>query len=110
MSRIIYTPAAVADIVRLAKFLSTKDKAVAKRAISAIRSEIEKASILPERYRPVPDLMHFREIIIDFGSSGYIARFRHEQGGDIYIVLIKHQLENDPLTLHKAHIFQRICI
>jgi len=98
MPRIIYTPAAISDLVRLAKFLSTKDKLVAKRAISIIRSEIEKASILPDRYRPVPDLMHFREIIIDFGSSGYIARFRYEQGGDIFIVRIKHQLENDPLA------------
>jgi len=98
MPRIIYTPAAISDLVRLAKFLSAKDKLVAKRAISIIRSEIEKASILPDRYRPMPDLMHFREIIIDFGSGGYIARFRHEKDGDIFIVRIKHQLENDPLT------------
>jgi len=98
MPRIIYTPSAISDLVRLAKFLSTKDKMVAKRAISLIRSDIEKAAILPDRYRPAPDLMHFREIIIDFGSSGYIARFRHEQGDDILIVRIKHQLENDPLT------------
>jgi plasmid stabilization system protein ParE len=97
MPRIIYTPAAIADLVRLAKFLGTKDKMVAKRAITIIRSEIQKAAILPDRYRPVADLMHFREIIIDFGSSGYIARFRHEQGGDIFIVRIKHQLENDNL-------------
>ena len=98
MPRIIYTPAAISDLVRLVKFLSTKDKMVAKRAISIIRSEIEKAAILPDRYLPVPDLMHFREIIIDFGSSGFIARFRHEQGDDIFIVRIKHQLENDPMT------------
>jgi len=98
MPRIIYTPAAVADLVRFAKFLSAKDKQVAKRAISIIRSEIEKAAVLPDRYRPVPDLMHFREIIIDFGSSGYIARFRYEPGGDLFIVRIKHQLEDDPLT------------
>lgn len=98
MPRIIYTPAAVADLIRFAKFLSAKDKQVAKRAISIIRSEIEKAAILPDRYRPVPDLMHFREIIIDFGSSGYVARFRHEPGGDLFIVRIKHQLEDDPLT------------
>jgi len=97
MPRIIYTPAAIADLVRLAKFLGTKDKMVAKRAITIIRSEIQKAAILPDRYRPVADLMHFREIIIDFGSSGYIARLRHEQGGDIFIVRIKHQLENDNL-------------
>ena len=98
MPRIIYTPAAVADLIRFAKFLSGKDENVAKRAISIIRSEIEKAAVLPDRYRPVPDLMHFREIIIDFGSSGYVARFRYETGGDLFIVRIKHQLEDDPLT------------
>ncbi len=95
MPRIIYTSTALSDLVRLAKFLSTKDKAVAKRAITTIRSAIEKAAILPQRHRPVPDLMDYREIIINFGSSGYIARFRHEEGGDIFIVRVKHQLEND---------------
>jgi plasmid stabilization system protein ParE len=98
MPRIIYTPRAIADLVRLAKFLSSKDKTVAKRAISAIRTAIEKAAIFPDRYRPVPDLIHYREIIIDFGDSGYIVRFRYETGEDIFIVRIKHQLENDPLT------------
>lgn len=98
MPRIIYTPTAISDVVRLAKFLSVKDMAVAKRAIATIRSAIEKAAILPDRFRPVPDLMHYREIIIDFGANGYIARFRYEQGGDIFIVRIKHQLENDSLA------------
>ena len=98
MPRVIYTPAAISDLVRLARFLSIKDQRVARRAITIIQSEIEKAAILPDRYRPVPDLMHFREIIIDFGSNGYIARFRHEKGGDIFIVRIKHQLEDDPLA------------
>ena len=98
MPRIIYTPRAIADLVRLAKFLSSKDKIVAKRAISAIRIAIEKAAIFPDRYRPVPDLIQYREIIIDFGDSGYIVRFRYETGEDIFIVRIKHQLENDPLT------------
>ena len=36
-----------------------------------------------------------REAIIDFGSSGYIARFRHLANGDIVIARIKHQKEDD---------------
>jgi plasmid stabilization system protein ParE len=36
-----------------------------------------------------------REAIIDFGSSGYIARFRHLPGDDILIARIKHQKEDD---------------
>lgn len=95
MPRIIYTETAIADLVRLRDFLKTRSPEASKRAISAIRKEIENVSCFPERFRPVPDLMHYREIIIDFGSSGYIVRFRYEQDGDIYIVRIKHQLENE---------------
>lgn len=95
MPRVIYTQAALIDLIRLRNFLKTKSPEASKRAVLVIQEEIEKAANYPERFRPVPDLMHFREIIIDFGSSGYIARFRYEQGGDIHIVRIKHQLEND---------------
>jgi plasmid stabilization system protein ParE len=95
MPQIIYTETAIADLVRLRDFLKTRSPEASKRAVSIIRKAIENASVFPERFRPVPDLMDYREIIIDFGSSGYIARFRYEQGGDIYIVRIKHQIENE---------------
>jgi plasmid stabilization system protein ParE len=95
MPRIIYTETALSDLVRLRNFLQSKSPEASKRAVSAIQEAIKNASTFPERFRPVPDLMHYREIIIDFGSSGYIARFRYEDGGDIYIVRIKHQLEDD---------------
>jgi plasmid stabilization system protein ParE len=95
MPHVIYTPAAIADLVRLRDFLKTKNPDAAKRAVSAIRADIEKAGFNPERFRPVPELAYYREIIIDFGSRGYIARFLHQQGGDVVIVRIKHQLEND---------------
>jgi plasmid stabilization system protein ParE len=95
MPHIIYTPAVIADLVRLRDFLKTKNLDASKRAVSTIEADIEKAGFNPQRFRPVPDLPHYREIIIDFGSSGYIARFRHELGGDVVIVRIKHQLEND---------------
>ena len=95
MPHIIYTSAASADLVRLAKFLAQKDRGIARRAIATIKGAIEQSAIFPDRFRPVPDLMHYREIVIDFGSTGYIVRFRHEHGGDIHIVRIRHQLEND---------------
>lgn len=94
MPHIIYTAHAVDDLVRLASFLKTRSPEVAKRAILLIKSEIEKARIHPERFRPVPDLPHYREIIIDFGAYGYVARFRQESGGDLHIVRIKHQRED----------------
>lgn len=97
MPHLIFTPTAIADWVRLRDFLKTKNLDAAKRAVSAIESDIEKAAFNLERFRPVHDLPHYREIIIDFGSSGYMVRFRYEQGGDVVIVRIKHQPENDYL-------------
>jgi plasmid stabilization system protein ParE len=95
MPRVIYTEGALLDLIRLRDFLKSKSPEASKRAILAIQKSIEKASFNPERFKPVPDLMHYREIIVDFGKSGYVARFRYEEGGDIYIVRIKHQLENE---------------
>lgn len=95
MPQIIYTYTAQQDLDRIYKFLSKKDKSIAIRAIKTIRANIKESQKMPEGYRPVIELLHHREIIISFGASGYIARFRHELGGDIYIVRIKHQLENN---------------
>jgi plasmid stabilization system protein ParE len=95
MPRIIYTQTALADLVRLRDFLKSKSPEASKRAVSVIQKAIEKTAVFPDRFRPVPELTHYREIIIDFGGSGYIARFRYKEGEDIYIVRIKHQLEND---------------
>ena len=38
---------------------------------------------------------YHRELVIDFGSRGYIARYYYQPGGDILILRIKHQLEDD---------------
>jgi plasmid stabilization system protein ParE len=95
MPQIIYTDQSQRDLNRFYQFLIKKDKAVAIRAIKTIRAAIKEIRKMPEGYRPVPNLPNHREIIIDFGASGYVGRFRYIQGGDIYIVRIKHQLEDE---------------
>jgi plasmid stabilization system protein ParE len=95
MSSIKYSAQAIADLKRLHDFLETQDKDVAKRAVSLIRDTLQKIASMPERFRPVEGKIYHREVIIDFGSSGYIARFRHSPNGDIVIARIKHQKEDD---------------
>ncbi len=95
MPSIKYSVQAIADLKRLHDFLATQDKDVAKRAISLIRDALHKVAVMPERYRPVEGKVYHREAIIDFGSSGYIARFRHLPDGDITIARIKHQKEDE---------------
>jgi plasmid stabilization system protein ParE len=95
MPSIKYSAQAIADLQRLHDFLATQDKEVAKRAVTVIRDTLQKISIMPERFRPVEGKIYHREAIIDFGSSGYIARFRHLPNGDITVARIKHQKEDD---------------
>lgn len=75
-------------------FLMTQDSDAAKKAVSVIRAALEKVAFMPERFRPVEGKMCHQEAIIDFGSSGYVARFRHLPGGDITTARIKHQKED----------------
>ena len=95
MPQIIYAPREVADLVRFKYFLKTKNSDAAKRAVNSIKLAIQKSAVQPERFRPAQDQMCYRKISVDFGSCGYVARFRYEQGSNIIIVRIKHQLEDD---------------
>ncbi len=94
MPSVKYSAPAIADLKRLHDFLATQDKDAARRAISVIRDALKKIAVMPERFRPVEGKMYHREAIVDFGSSGYIARFRHLPNGDITIARIKHQKED----------------
>lgn len=95
MPAVKYSSQAIDDLKRLHDFLASQDQQVAKRAIAVIRDALQKIAFMPERFRPVEGKMYQREAIIDFGSSGYIARFRHLPSGDIIIARIKHQREDD---------------
>lgn len=48
----------------------------------------------PEIGRPYPDAPELRELVIGFGDSGYVARYRHEPAEDaVFIVAFRHQKE-----------------
>jgi plasmid stabilization system protein ParE len=95
MPRISYSRIALLDLARLHQFLQSKDAHTVKRAVTEIRKAIKTLKVQPDRFRPVPDKINHREIIIDFGASGYIARFYKKSEDEIIIIAIKHQLEND---------------
>lgn|SRR5574343_574733 len=95
MPSVKYSARAVADLQRLHAFLANQDPQVAQRAVSVIREALKKIAIHPERFRPVEGMLHQREAVIEFGHSGYIARFRHAPNGDVTIARIKHQREAD---------------
>jgi plasmid stabilization system protein ParE len=93
MPRLIWTPQALADVQRLYRFLVGKNPDAARRAVQAIRQEVKVLTLQPGMGRPIEDLpVEFREWLIDFGDSGYVARYRLDN--DVIVVLaVRHQRE-----------------
>ena len=93
MSRLIWSPSALLDVQRLYRFLAPKNSEAAKRAVQAIRQGVKVLEQQPGLGRPVEDMdVEFRDWIIDFGDSGYVARYRVDQQS-ITILAVRHQKE-----------------
>ena len=93
MPRLIWAQPALLDVQRLYRFLAPKNVDAAKRAVKAIRLGVQVLGQQPGIGRPIEDLPEeFREWIIDFGDSGYVARYR--LGPDAVVILaVRHQKE-----------------
>ena len=93
MPRLIWSPEALQDIQRLFRFLAGKSPDAAKRAVKAIRGEVKTLATSPEVGRPAVDMApEFREWLVDFGDSGYIALYRYD-GQTAVVVAVRHQKE-----------------
>jgi plasmid stabilization system protein ParE len=75
MSRLIWSPSALLDVQRLYRFLAPRNPEAAKQAVQAIRQGVKVLEQQSGVGRPVEDMDdEFRDWIIDFGESGYVAR------------------------------------
>lgn len=93
MPHLIWSPPALADVQRLYRFLAIKDVDAARRAIKALRAGVKILAHQPEAGRPVEDMdPMFREWLINFGTSGYIALYRFD-GETATILAVRHQKE-----------------
>ncbi|HUW65641.1 MAG TPA: type II toxin-antitoxin system RelE/ParE family toxin [Spirochaetia bacterium] len=93
MPRLIWSPSALRDVQRAYRFLAEKNMDAAKRAVKAIRSSVEVLAQHPEIGRPAEEMEpEYREWLIDFGDSGYVALYRYD-GKTTLIVAVRHQKE-----------------
>jgi plasmid stabilization system protein ParE len=91
-----FTPDAEDDLVRLYDFLLERDVTAAERALDAIREGVELLRFSPFSCRKVlPDKPFLRELIIPFGSAGYVALFEIAPRGVVNILAVRHQREDD---------------
>jgi len=96
MPRVVFSPAAMRDMDRLRNFLKEKNLVASKKAVSTILSSLRILETFPNIGRPIEDLpVDYREIVIPFGSAGYIARYHYsEENHDVVEVLaIRHGKE-----------------
>lgn len=96
MPRLIWSQPALLDVQRLYRLLTPKNPDAAQRAVRAIRQGVKVLAQQPGIGRPIADMAdmpeEFREWIIDFGDSGYVARYRIESDA-VTILAVRHQKE-----------------
>lgn len=95
-----YSASAKDDLTRLYEYLlgratTVEDLDVAERALGAITDAVESLKRSPFIYRKADDDPFLRELLIPFGSSGYVALFEIEDSATVTILAVRHQLEDD---------------
>ncbi len=93
MSQVKFALAALDDLERLREFLRSRNPAAAKRAAIAITKAVQLLGQHPQIGRPVEEMdIEYRELLIDFGDSGYVALYRYD-GELITVLALRHQKE-----------------
>ena len=95
--RVRLTAAALEDLDRLYDFLLTRDLAAAERALAAIERAFELLAYSPFSCRKalLQQDSRWRELLIPFGHSGYVALFEIDDDHSITVTAVRHQREED---------------
>ena len=94
--KVRFTPEAEGDLLRLYDFLLEKNINSADHALDAIKEAINLLRFSPFSCRKVrADNSFLRELIIPFGSSGYVALFEIDTKNTVNILGVRHQREED---------------
>jgi plasmid stabilization system protein ParE len=85
--------AAADDVVRVREFLSAKNPEAAKRALAEIFAALQKVDVFPGLGKATED-PEVRQIVVPFGSAGYIVRYTVRPGsGNVLALRIWHGRE-----------------
>ena len=84
------------DLQRLFDYLTERDLEAAERARVAIEKAFDFLEAFPFACRKAsPDHLFLREMLIEFGQSGYVALFEIEDAETVTILAVRHQREDD---------------
>jgi len=91
-----YTKTFYRDLERLYDFLVLKDTALAERAFQAVHKAMELLEDFPFSGRKVSeDDALLRELVVPFGSAGYVILFKIVDDRTVTILAVRHQREDD---------------
>lgn len=98
--RVRFTREAEEDLVRLYEFILERDATdwqLAERALEAIHHAVASLERSPFSYRKAAGASSpfLREVVIPFGSTGYVALFEIEGNDLITVLAVRHQREDD---------------
>lgn len=83
-------------MVQLYSFLVERDIEAARKALDAIKKGTDFLQDFPFTCRKVtPEYPLLREMIIPFGSRGYVVLFEIEDKTTVTIIAVRHQREED---------------
>ena len=94
-------PTAQADLDRLFDFLldraeTSEDLDLAQAAIDTIRAVLQQQlALTPYSFRKAAQNPAQRELIIPFGSTGYVALYEIVSPSKIVVLAVRHQREED---------------
>jgi plasmid stabilization system protein ParE len=92
--RVIITEAAQLGLRRCRQFLQPKNPQAATRAGQAISRQLLLLETAPDIGRPFDDPPEWRELIIGFGESGYVALYWHDPERDaVFVLAFRRQKE-----------------
>ncbi|QKK16135.1 type II toxin-antitoxin system RelE/ParE family toxin [Rhizobium indicum] len=91
-----YTQTFYEDLDRLADFLIERDPDLAERAINAIQKALMILQDFPLMARRASaDDPLLRELVVPFGSAGYVILFKLMSETSVIILAVRHQREED---------------
>lgn len=91
------TAEAVEDLDRLYEFLVRRDLDAAERALAAIEHALTLLAYSPFSCRKalLQNNSRWRELLIPFGHSGYVALFEIDGERTVTVAAVRHQREED---------------
>ena len=95
--RVRLTAEAIEDLDRLYGFLLERDLRVAERALAAIEHGLALLAYSPFSCRKalMQKSSRWRELLIPFGHSGYVALFEIDDARTVTVTAVRHQREED---------------